>query len=403
MVPTHNTSFGPLWLWREIQRQGPGDYMVVAPTYPLLSKKCLPEFLRLFRRVLRLGDYQGQQKIFTFGPGGEERTFGRRSETPTQVYFCHAQDPDSLESATAKAAWLDEAGQKKFRLGSWEAIQRRLAIHQGRVLITTTPYDLGWLKQQIHDRWKDGDERYEVVNFRSIDNPAYPPEEFERARLSMPGWKWRMFFCGQFERPAGLIYDCFDDQLHRCPRFALPAAWPRYLGLDFGGIHTAGVFFTEEPVTGRLYAYREYLAGGRTAKEHREALLAGEPGLPVCCGGSKSEQQWRDEFAAVGLPVREPVISDVEVGIGRVYGTIKRGELVVFQDLAGLLDELGSYSRPLDDAGNPTEGIEDKESYHRLDAVRYIVSWLKREDSGPFEPTSDPRSFGPMSKMPEVW
>lgn len=395
------TSFGPLWLWREIQRCGPGDYMVVTPTYPLLSKKCLPEFLRLFKRVLGLGDYQGQQKIFTFSPDGEQRTFKRRSDAPTQVYFCHAQDPDSLESATAKAAWLDEAGQKKFRLGSWEAIQRRLAIHQGRVLITTTPYDLGWLKQQVHDRWQDGDKRYDVINFKSIDNPAYPPEEFERARQSMPLWKFRMFYLGQFERPAGLIYDCFDDAVHKMPRFAVPPDWQRYLGLDFGGVHTAGVFFAEEPRTGKLYAYREYLEGRRTAREHREALLAGEPGLPVCAGGSKSEGQWRDEFAAAGLPVREPDVADVEVGIGRVYGAIKRGELFVFADLARLLDELGSYSRPLDDAGNPTEGIENKADFHVLDAVRYIVGYVKREGGDAFEPTDHPDSYGEMSRMPE--
>ncbi len=397
--------FGPIWLWREIQRKGPGDYMVVTPTYPLLSKKALPEFLKYFgRQTLDLGDYNTQQKLFVFSSAGTKKTFGPDYGLTTQVYFGHAQDPESLESATAKAAWLDEAGQNKFRLGSWEAIKRRLAIHQGRVLITTTPYSLGWLKQQVYDRWQAGNQTYDVINFRSIDNPAFPRQEYDDARASLPGWRFRMFYDGLFERPAGLIYDCFDDTLHRCPRFAIPPDWPRYLGLDFGGVNTAGVFFAEEPVTAKLYAYREYLAGGRTAKEHREALLAGEPGLPaVCCGGSKSEQQWRDEFAAAGLPVREPVVTDVEVGIGRVYGAIKRGEFVVFSDLAGLLDELASYSRPLDDAGNPTEGIEDKESYHRLDACRYIVSWLKREDAGPFEPTSDPRSFGALSKMPEVW
>ncbi len=396
--------FGPPWLHREIQRKGSGDYMVVTPTYPLLSKKALPEFLRYFgKQTLDLGDYNTQQKLFVFSPEGSQRTFGRHDGVTTQVYFGHAQDPESLESATAKAAWLDEAGQTKFRLGSWEAIKRRLAIHQGRVLITTTPYSLGWLKQQVYDRWKDGNQTYDVINFRSIDNPAFPRQEYDDARASLPGWRFRMFYDGLFERPAGLIYDCWDDQLHRCPRFAVPPAWPRYLGLDFGGIHTAGIFFAEEPGTGKLYAYREYLAGGRTAKEHVAALTAGELGLPVCCGGRKSEQQWRDEFAAAGLPVREPVVTDVEVGIGRVYGAIKRGELVVFSDLAGLLDELASYSRPLDDSGNPTEGIEDKESYHRLDATRYIVSWLKREDAGPFEPTSDPRSFGTLSKMPEVW
>ena len=35
---------------------------------------------------------------------------------------------------------------------SWEAVLRRLALYQGRVLGGTTLYNLGWLKQQIYDR-----------------------------------------------------------------------------------------------------------------------------------------------------------------------------------------------------------------------------------------------------------
>ena len=162
------TSFGPAWLWREIQLCGPGDYLVVTPTYPLLALKALPTFLKLFERWLRLGGYTGSPtKKFTFSEEGARRTFGDRydPDVETTIYFGHATDPDSLESATAKAAWLDEAGQKKFRLGSWEAILRRLSLAQGRALITTTPYDLGWLKQKIWDRWKAGDKDYDVIRW----------------------------------------------------------------------------------------------------------------------------------------------------------------------------------------------------------------------------------------------
>lgn len=379
------TSFGPPWLYREIQQRGPGDYMVVTPTYPLLNLKALPEFLRFFKRTLHLGEYVGSPaRCFTFSPDGCRRTFGHVSETPTCVYFGHASDPDSLESATAKGAWLDEAGQKKFKLGSWEAIQRRLSIHQGRALITTTPYDLGWLKQKLHDPWKavgGNHPHIDLVRFDSTENPCFPREEFERARSTLPRWKFDLFYRAIFTRPAGLIYDAFDEQLHKVPRFRIPTGWRHYLGLDFGGVNTVGLWFAEDPQSGKLYLYREYKAGGRTAKEHVEALLAaGGHGLPdVCCGGARSEGQWRSEFAAAGLAVREPCVSEVEVGIDRVYGAHKRGEILVFEDCAGYLEEKLTYSRKLNDAGEPTEDIEDKSTYHHMDAERYIVSWLKRD------------------------
>jgi hypothetical protein len=294
-------------------------------------------------------------------------------DMPTTVYFGHASQAESLESATIKAAWLDEAGQAAFRLGSWEAIQRRLSIHQGRALITTTPYNLGWLKTQIYDRWAAGDTDYDVIRFDSIENPAFPREEFERARRTLPQWKFDLFYRAQFTRPAGLIYDCFDDQANTCPRFAIPAEWFHFLGLDFGGVNTAGVFLAEDPKSRKVYVYREYFGGGRTAAGHAQELLRGEPGVPVTAGGAKSEQQWRDEFAAAGLPVYEPTIHGVEVGIDRVYGAFQERRLVIFADLHGLLDELRSYSRVVNDLWEATEEIESKEHYHRLDALRYIL------------------------------
>ncbi len=399
------TSFGPLWLYREIQRCGPGDYLVASPTYPLLSKKALPEFLRLFKQLLRMGEYNSQQKVFTFSPDGCRQIGFENPDRPTQVFFGHAQDPDSLESATYKAAWLDEAGQKKFRLGSWEAIQRRLSIYEGRALITTTPYDLGWLKQKLYDRWQGGDRTIDVIRFDSTENPAFPQAEFERARDSLPRWKFDLYYRAIFTRPAGMIYDVFDEKLHKMPRFAIPADWQRYLGLDFGGVNTAAVFYAEHPLSHKLYAYREYKAGGRTAREHAEALLRREPDIPIAVGGSKSEGQWRDEFATGGLPVREPAVSDVEVGINRVYGAHKRGELFVFDDLEGYLEEKLTYSRVLDDAGEPTEEIEAKNEYHFMDAERYVIGWLKPEGGFDWDPeATDPEAAASaMSKAPKVW
>ncbi len=376
------TSFGPPWLYREIQRCGPGDYMVVTPTYPLLEAKALPEFLRLFERWLELGRFISAGRKFLFSEDGARRTFTTYdpvSAPETRVMFGYAADPESLEAATAKAAWLDEVGQKKFKLGSWEAILRRLSLHQGRALLTTTPYNRGWLKQQLWDKWKAGDPTIEVSRFESLMNPAFPAEEWERARDSLPRWKFNMFYRALFERPAGMIYDCFDFEQHVVPRFAIPNNWSRYLGLDFGGVNTAGLFYAQEPGTGRLYLYREYKAGGRTARGHAEALLAGEPMAPACVGGSKSEGQWRSEFRAGGLPVRGPALTDVEVGIDRVYGAHRRGEILVFSDLSGYLDEKEAYSRELDANGEPTEKIEDKNSYHFMDAERYLIGWLKRE------------------------
>ena len=405
------TVSGPWWLLKEICRCGPGDYLVAAPTFQLMKKKVLPEFKKLFRGRLSLGDYHTQDKIFTFSEEGQKTIFGEAgSGKETQIFFGHAQDPESLESATYRAAWLDEAGQKKFKRGSWEAIQRRLSIYLGRVLTTTTPYALGWLKSELHDpviqarEWGHEHENIALINFESTMNPAFPQEEFERMKQKLPPWKFNMMYRGRFERPAGMIYDVFDDSAHVIPEFLPGKHWARYLGLDFGGVNTVGIKAAREPHTNRYVVYDTYHEGGRTAAEHKRHMLAGEPQQPTAVGGAPSEGQWRQEFGEAGLPVKEPPVSDVEVGIDRVYGMLKNhpaldgqeievGEdgdteviihdpsrpwLEITENCGVLIDELGSYSRELDEDDKPTEKIEDKSSYHHADGLRYLAALLLR-------------------------
>lgn len=380
------TSFAPWWLRREIQVKGPGDYLAVSPSFPLLSVKFFPELRRILQTELGLFKFPKSPKPDApaeLTRQGELLLWGQRQDVPTFLRFGHADNPDSLESMTVKGAVLDEPGQKRFRLQSWHAIRRRLSIHGGRALLTTTPYDLGWLYQHFWKPWMTAKQagqdhpEIDVINFRSIDNPVFPREEYEATKLTMPGWAHAMFYDGRFERPAGLIYDCWDDQ-NLIPPFEIPPVWPRHLGLDFGGVNTAGIYLAEElssvdrQPTGRFIAYREYHAGNLTIGQHAADLLASEPRTPRAVGGSLSEGQWRRDFGAAGLPVLEPSIGDVEVAIKRVYGAIKSKQLLAFSSLAGFLDEIGSYGRALDTEFQPTDKIDEKHKYHRLDALRYV-------------------------------
>lgn len=373
------TSFLPWLLWREIQRCGAGDYLAVTASYDLFKLKFLPTLREVFEHTLRCGRYWSGDRVIELADPSTGQFLAKRADDPMwgRIILRSAESGGGLESTTAKAALLDEAGMDSFTVETWEAVLRRLSLSLGRVFVGTTLYNLGWLKLHLYDKAMRGDETVEIVQFDSTENPAFPVEEYERARRDMPLWKFDMMYRGRFTRPAGLIYDSFDEAHDLIPRFAIPDQWPRYLGLDFGAVNTAGMFYAAEPNTPNLYAYREYKAGSRTAKEHATALLEDEPHLPTAVGGSWSEDNWRAEFAAAGLPVSRPDVKEVEVGIDRVYGAHKRHEIKVFSDLAGYLDEKRSYSRVVDANGNPTDKIDNKSSYHLIDAERYIVGKLR--------------------------
>ena len=72
-------------------------------------------------------------------------------------------------------------------------------------------------------------------------------------------------------------------------------------------------------------------------------------------------------------------------------------QILVFEDLHGLLDELQSYSRELDEMGEATEKIDAKETFHYADALRYVIGYLKPDK--PTEFLNDkPVSFEMVSR-----
>jgi hypothetical protein len=417
------TSFSPWWLWREIQRRGAGDYLLCAPSYKLLDKAAVPYLNDALATHLRLGKLvDGAKGRFEVNKAGEWKLWQSQQTKPTRILFGHADEPESLEAAQYKAAVCDEAGQKRFKQESWEAIQRRLAIDRGRCLFPTTPYSLNWLKTEVHDRAvrnlrgtsasPTADAGYDLVSFESIMNPAFPLEEWERARATLPAWKFDLFYRGIFSRPAGAIYDCFDPDFHVIPAedgvgFVPPAAWRLYCGIDFGAPNFAAVFIAEEPGTGKRVAFAEYRPTViRTVEgyiEDMHALLrrtfktqAGQwaamadrsvsewTRLPeICVGGAKAEGDWRREFAARGWPIREPDQPNVEVGISRVYASFAEDRLFVSAACPQLVADITNYSREVDDAGEPiSDTIMDKDTFHGADSLRYIVGYLEAKGTG---------------------
>ena len=370
------TVFGTDWIYREIKTCGEGDYLAVTATFPLLELKMLPEFLNLFDNILQLGNY----RVTNTGT----RVFEFRNKK-TRVIFGSATHPESLESAEAKAAWLDEAGQKQFRRDTWEAVQRRLSIHQGRVLFTTTLYGLGWFKTEVFDRWEAGDPDYDVIMFDSTANPAFPRAEFERVRSKLPRWKFNMFYRGRYDTPEGLIYSSFNTQHCLKARFDIPKNWLIYVGHDFGPANPAAIFFAEDPATGLLWAFHEYCPGpGISVSERVAEFKRITEGYHVVkrVGGAHHEEEARQAFDAHGWAISEPpeMNRKVETQISKVFAWHKLNRIMVFKDLLGYLDEKQSFSRKLDDRYRPTDEIENESHYHLMAAERYIIADLNEPD-----------------------
>jgi len=139
------------------------------------------------------------------------------------------------------------------------------------------------------------------------------------------------------------------------------------------------VWLAFDPDKVQLHAYREYYERfGVTTSGHAQNVLdlSQHERITVWIGGGPSERQQRADWAGAGVPLLEPPFGDVWTGINRVYSLFKEMSLVVHANCENLLSELGSYQRQRDKAGNLTEKIKDKGTYHLCDALRYIAAWL---------------------------
>lgn len=434
------SSVGPPWLVREMRRQGPGNYLAAAPSFKLLDRYPVRGIDRLLGRILGLGEViGGAMGEFRVSEAGHKRLWPEAHwppfdpREPSRIIFGHADNPDSLASFTGKGAWLDEPGQKRFKQESNEEIRGRLSTTGGRMLYTSRPYAHHWLKTDVYERaernrtmraknaelvsegepplpFNPADDGYEVVHFESIDNPQFDRQEWEAAKLTMPPWKFSMKYRGQFTKPAGAIYGSFDPDFHKWPGSYVPdPKWRLYCGIDFGAPNFAAVFIAEEPATKKRVAFAEYRPPeSKKIADHVQAMhavireafgaqvkewakLTGRPEkewerLPdVCVGGAKSEGQWRTEFSASSWPIHPPDQPEVEVGISRVFAAFAEDRLFITEDCPHLLADVQGYSREVDDNGEPiSDTIEDKDTYHSADALRYVISYLDAKGLGFF-------------------
>ena len=402
------SEIGAPWLLQEMQAKGPGLYMVVAPSFPILFDSVYPKMLDLFKHKMNLGEPRSKPFAFIISREGEKTLFadtpweseaGTGKLPPTLIRFCHAQNAASLEAKTALACVFDEAGQEEVKPEAMEAIEGRLTTTQGRCLFTSTPYSMNWLYRRYYLPWAEARARgekhpdIEVIQWSSYVNPAFPRAEYDRLKKTMPAWRHAMFYDGQFTRPAGMIYDCFSEDEHTCAPFDIPEHWPRYLGMDFGGSNTAALYIAENPNDGQMYLYRTYLEGNRNEHEHLRAMTmpsehsSFDDYFDRVGGGAAAEKVWRELYRRAGLYVEEPPLrgqGSVEAGIDCVYAWLSGRRIQIFSDQTEFIHEINTYSREIDaETGDVIPGtIHEQNRFHRLDALRAICGLLSRTGSG---------------------
>lgn len=342
--------YAPIWLYSKMLEFPGHEWIVSGPTIPQM-KRTIIRYIKKF-----CADYDVK---YSFNKTDLQFDFGELG----MVHCISAETPDRMQGIHAKGIIGDEAGMYD-RLWFDTAIQR-LSFKSGFLLLVITPYGLNWLYSEIYKKWLGGDDNIEFVNPTSIDNPFYPLDEYLEAKKRLPRWKFVMMYHAKFTRPAGLIYPRYTT----VPRFNIPASWrTRYRALDWGFNNPAVIlWFAQSPLTKKWYLYRELKQSCLDYDQiHKHLEL--ESSMIIA---DPSEKGAIETLKRRGLPLMGAE-NAVMPGIISVQGAFKNEEIIIFDDLVYILDELSTYQWK---KSKDSETILDqpvKVNDHCMDALRYF-------------------------------
>lgn len=431
------TSFGPWWLGNRIQLLGPGDYVVAAPRHTLLKRKPLPEMQRQFIRDSALCTENKSDGIFYLTEAGylsmwgttDRRELHKRfartvtdedgnivhteeyDQFPdqTRILFLHTEDPLNLESGTYKAIWFDECGMPTVTNESWRALANRLVAMDGYLLNTTTPYRFGLFKTDYCDAcmpeqrgWSPGDApRFfeglsqdglkALVRFESRLNPLFPATTLALLQRQLPEWLFDLYYRAIFTRPVGQVMTMLDKSRHLVKRQPIEPDSIVLVGVDFGSVNFAAVFARLDKARRKWVIYASYCPGQsrvkndvgrdvrRETSSHVEVLRKLSGGMAVLtAGGNKSENAWRADFAVHGWPISVGQCTDPDVRLMKIANMLRHDLIEITEDAAALFTELFDIGYELNDQDEPTGKVANRSTYHRIDALGYIIPIMEQ-------------------------
>jgi phage terminase large subunit len=353
------TMSGVIWLIKEIIAHPYDDFLIAAPTYKILEQSTLKKFFDIF--PMHTVQYKKQDAVLKLLPNAGN------------IYIRSTEIPNNIEGMTVRAAWLDEAGMMKPQI--WTNILARVAAKKGRVLMTSTFYTLNWLWTEVCRRALAGDPDFAYFKWRSIDNPYFPKEEYERAKTILAPSEFERRYNGEPRKMQGIVYpDWNEEMIFMSP----PDEFEEVVcGIDYGftnptAIEVAGI------KTGSLYLvdelYQTRLTINEIVKEARELQGKWEITMFYC---DPSAVSLIESMNQNNLPTYA-ANNDVDLGITRMQQLMEAKRFFVSFQNYNFIDEIESYHyKPI---GMDVEKVPeykkkpDKVFDHSLDAVRYIVA-----------------------------
>lgn len=217
-----------------------------------------------------------------------------------------------------------------------------------------------------------------LIRTTTYDNPFLEPEYVEGLRR-LTGMMYRRYVMGEWVAADGLVYGCWDRELHLID--VKPGKkWRRaFIGVDDGYSDPFCALLGLQDETGRVHIVAEKHKAGLSHEQCVEAVkyladLAAAVGAPlrsvvVDSAAPKIIRALRE----IGLPAIG-ARKKIEEGIATTRAMMERGDLIIDPACVNLVQEIECYTYDPD----TNEPID--ENNHGPDAMRYMIMGIEGDE-----------------------
>lgn len=341
------------------------NFLITSPTYKTLHQSTLPAFLKYMEGC---GKYDNKFDVFRLSTGGN-------------IYCRTETDPDSIVGITnIKHIWADEAG--KYRLYFWENIQARAAFCGCGIDLTTSPYSMNWIPKELIKPSQQGKRPdVEYITAASWENKyhsLFSKEARDLKESTMDPRRFNMIYGGEFGQMAGLVYDCFNEDIHTCEPFPLPTGTKYYAGVDWGYTDPFVISVRALTPTGHQFKVSEFYKTGMTVNE----MIVVAKQKMTTFGIEKfyadpSRPEYIESFNREKIPT---IAADnsIRKGLDAHYELIVSGRYKLFKGFCPhTIDEHASYHYPEEKDLSPDDDSKEimpvDSNNHAMDSDRYLT------------------------------
>ena len=350
---------------RRIQ-PGPGVVWAVSLTFPDSRRYVRDKLDKYLPAEATRRNWSAENEAEVMLPGGGKI-----------VCKAWSQQREGFQGDAIHAAWCDEEPGDEL---AWNELLMRLADYDARVLVTFTPGLMGltW----VYERYvKTPPPGIVACAIFGVDNPFVSSEVLRELLAQFGPHERAARERGEWVQLEGRVWPMWRRDLHVIPARPLPAEWRRWRGIDFGVRDPfCCVWIARDPSSGQYHLYRVLHRPQFTTKQNGEEInrLTGREVIEASVADSAGLDQRRTLVAECGITTQASP-KDIREGVNAVAEQLEpdiegRVGLVVHDDCGPFIREIESYRW----ADKAREVPVDKDN-HALDATRYLLLWLKRQ------------------------